>query len=108
MASYKGEGGAFEIISFTLTDLDESEVIYEGYALEYADEEDIDLLESFDTLEEANSAFYSDEKKYYLTVREKSDENSCVCSYICEYVLCERDSGRILAVSHYLPGEVTA
>ena len=105
MAKYIGEGGAYEIISFTISDLDESEEIYEGYALEYADDEDVDLLESYDELSEANEAFYAEDKSYYKTVRKLSSDNCDLCSYVCEYVICERDTGRILAVSRFIPEE---
>lgn len=103
MAIYKGEGGAYEIISFTITDIDESEEVCEGYAVEYADEEDIEIIESFDDLSEANEAFYSDEKGYFKTLQKKENECDCVCSYVRECVICERDTGRILAVSHGIP-----
>lgn len=101
MASYKGEGEEYEIIAFTITDIDESEQVYEGYAVEYADDEDIDVLESFDDLGEANEAFYNDDNAYYKTLQKKGED--FVCSFVRECVICHRDTGRILAVSHVIP-----
>ena len=91
---YKGPGGVYEIVSFTLEDISEDEEIYEGYAVEYADEEDIDTPVSADTLEEINSEFYSDENRYYMTQRSEGR--------ITENVVCEAETGRVIAVSHFI------
>ena len=87
-------GVRYEIVSFTITDMDEAEIdgYYEGYAVEYADEEDIRTEKEYLSLEEANTAFYSDENSYYMT-RKSADS-------VIEFVLSEIDSGRVLAVSH--------
>lgn len=107
MARYNGEGGRFEIISFLIPWLDEEELnnIYEGYAVEYAEDDDLCLHMSFDTLEEANTAFYTEKAEGFTlpfcwSEKGEDEENGL---WARENVICDAETNVIIAVSHYKP-----